>query len=76
MANPDFAKMHDDVLTGAGQIALFLFGDTKQRRRIYNLVENDSLPVFRLGSVVCARKSVLTDWIADQERNAVSPRAA
>jgi hypothetical protein len=57
-----------DILHGAEGIAEFLYGDRKLRRRIYNLVETARLPHFRLGAVICARRSVLLDWIQAQER--------
>jgi hypothetical protein len=67
------AKMTDhdeelakDLLRGAQEIARFLFGDSTQRRKVYHLV-NSKLPVFKLGSMLCARKSVLLKWIRDQE---------
>ncbi len=60
----DFAK---DMLRGADEIARFLYGDHEQRRRVYHLVATSNLPVFRLGSMICARKSILLTWIADQE---------
>jgi hypothetical protein len=47
---------------------LFLFGDRGSRRKVYYLAECSRLPVFRLGSVLCARKSVLLQWISGQER--------
>jgi hypothetical protein len=56
-----------DILYGADGIATFLYGDGKLRRKVYNLVETARLPHFRLGAVICARKSVLLGWIADQE---------
>ncbi len=56
-----------DMLYGADGIAEFLFGDRKHRRKVYNLVETGQLPVFRLGANICARKSVLLDWIGRQE---------
>jgi hypothetical protein len=56
-----------DVLYGADGIAEFLYGDSKLRRKVYNLVENARLPHFRLGAVICARKSVLLKWIETQE---------
>ena len=65
------ANLADDLLRGADQIAEFLFGDRGERRKVYHLVEKSRLPVFRLGSVLCARKSTLTTWIEDQERRAV-----
>lgn len=57
-----------DILYGADQIAEFLYGDKKHRRKIYNLVENGQIPHFRLGTGICARRSVLLMWIGDQER--------
>jgi hypothetical protein len=60
----DFAR---DMLRGADEIARFLYGDPEQRRRVYHLVATSNLPVFKLGSMICARKSVLLTWIADQE---------
>jgi hypothetical protein len=56
-----------DILYGADGIAEFLYGDGKLRRKVYNLVETARLPHFRLGAVICARKSVLLSWIAEQE---------
>ena len=61
------APLADDLLEGAAQIAAFLFGDAKQRRRIYWLVQNQSLPVFRIGQSICARPSTLRRWIKEQE---------
>lgn len=63
----------DDLLRGADQIAEFLFGDPGQRRKVYHLTECSRLPVFKLGAVLCARKSVLLAWIAEQEARAVKP---
>jgi hypothetical protein len=34
---------------------------------VYYLAECSRLPVFRLGSVLCARKSALLQWISRQE---------
>lgn len=68
----EFSK---DLLNGAGEIAGFLFGDRKYRRKVYYLVERSKLPIFRLRSQLCARKSTLIKWIEDQERgrNVVTP---
>jgi hypothetical protein len=60
----EFAK---DLLRGAEAIAQFLYGDQELRRKVYHLVATSNLPVFKLGSMICARKSVLLGWIADQE---------
>jgi hypothetical protein len=56
-----------DMLREADAIAAFLFGDAKQRRRVYHLVQTGSLPHFRLGMAIYGRKSVLLQWIAQQE---------
>lgn len=60
-----------DLLRGAEEIAAFLFGNKTQRRKVYHLAETSRLPVFRLGSVLCARRSVLMAWIAEQEQRAL-----
>jgi hypothetical protein len=57
----------DDMLRGADEIAAFIYGDRGLRRKVYYLVECSRLPVFRLGSVLCARKTVLLSWIEGQE---------
>jgi len=64
------ADLSNDILEGAGSIAAFLLGDSRHRRRIYHLVAKGTLPVFRLGSVLCARKSSLLNWIESEEARA------
>jgi hypothetical protein len=61
-------ELADDILRGADEIAAFIYGERGSRRKVYYLAECSRLPVFRLGSVLCARKSVLLKWIAGQER--------
>jgi hypothetical protein len=63
-------SLGEDLLQGADQIAHFLFGDRARRRRVYHLAENSRLPVFRIGALLCGRKSSLLAWIAEQERQA------
>jgi|GEM_PF-1592548 len=58
----------DDILEGAAAIAEYLFGSRDLRRKVYYLAETSKLPVFRLGSVLCARKSVLVGFIKGQEK--------
>jgi hypothetical protein len=65
-----------DLLRGAEEIADFMFGNKAQRRKVYHLAETSRLPVFKLGSVLCARRSVLMAWIADQEQRALRGAAA
>lgn len=66
--NSSHSILADDLLRGAEDIAEFLFGCRSQRRKVYHLAETSRLPVFRLGSVLCARRSVLMTWIANQEQ--------
>jgi hypothetical protein len=65
-------SLGNDLLQGADQIAQFLFGDPARRRRVYHLAENAKLPVFRMGALLCGRKSSLLTWIADQERQSIA----
>lgn len=64
-------ELADDILRGADSIASFIFGDRGSRRKVYYLAECTRIPVFRLGSVLCARRSVLLSWIATQESRAL-----
>jgi hypothetical protein len=61
-----------DVLKGAREIANFLFGTPSRRREVYYLTEKSSLPVFKLGAMICARRSTLEAWIASQEQQGVN----
>jgi hypothetical protein len=65
----DAATISDDLLRGADEIALFMFGDARMRRRVYYYARNRNLamPVFRMGGVFCARKSSLRTWVNRQE---------
>ena len=63
------ANLADDLIYGADKIAEFLFGHVRFRRRVYYLVETGRLPVLRLPGI-CARKSTLTNWFAEQEKAA------
>ena len=59
----------DDLLRGAEAIAEFLFGDPRERRKVYYLTSEGraQLPHFRLGTIICARKSTLLRWIEAPE---------
>jgi hypothetical protein len=74
LADDTPGKLAGDLLRGADEIAEFIFGDRENRRKVYYLAECCRLPVFRLGSMLCARRSVLLNWIAGQESRA-SPSA-
>jgi hypothetical protein len=60
----------EDLLRGADENARFVFGSTKHRRKVYYYATDAKvrLPVFRIGSVIHARKSKLIEWIEGQER--------
>jgi hypothetical protein len=76
-APPNLApeELADDILKGADAIGEFIFGKKEGvRRKIYYLAETSHLPVFRLGAVLCARRSVLLRWIAGQESRVRPPR--
>jgi hypothetical protein len=66
-AAPSGAVLSGDMLRGAGEIAAFLYGEARHRRKIYRLIKGSRLPHFRIGRGLCARKSVLIAWIAAQE---------
>ncbi len=64
---PTLSSPRHDILKGAAAIAEFLFGARSRRREVYYLVERDSLPHFKLGSMICARPATLEAWISAQE---------
>ncbi len=61
----DNISLADDILRGADDIAAFL---GLAPRAIYHAASRAKLPVFRIGAVICARKSTLMAWISEQER--------
>ncbi len=67
----DTATIGDDLLHGAEAIAVFVFGNGKHRRKVYYYASDAKvrMPVFRIGNVICARKSKLIAWIEAQERD-------
>jgi hypothetical protein len=61
-----------DLLRGANQIALFLFGDVRLRTRVYSLCDAGQIPYFKLGAIIHARKTTLLSWIVDQEQRCLA----
>ena len=57
-----------DLLHGADAIATFLYGDPASRRKVYHLASTSNLPVFKLGAMICARRSTLLEYIEKQEQ--------
>jgi hypothetical protein len=60
-------ELANDLLRGADEIAKFLFGDSAKRRKVYHLAATSNLPVFKLGSMIYARRHVILQWVKDQE---------
>lgn len=50
---------------------MFLWGPDGNRRKVYYLAACTRVPLFRLGTKLCARRSVLLGWITDQEKRAL-----
>jgi hypothetical protein len=60
MTDTTDVKLSDDLIIGARNIALYLFGDEKYARRVYHLAETSkNSPFFKMGSRWAARKSEL-----------------
>lgn len=58
-----------DILQGADAIAAWT---GFKRRAIYHAVASGHIPTFRMGEIICARKSTLTRWVAEQEARAAA----
>lgn len=59
--------LSEDMLVGGFAISEYLFGSRRDRRRVYALADSGRLPIFRLGNVLCARKSTLRAYISKLE---------
>jgi hypothetical protein len=69
-ANP--SELADDTLHGAEAIAEYVYGDREKQhvRKVYHNASSASanrLPTFRLGAMICARRSKILQWIEAQE---------
>lgn len=68
-------ELPKDLICGALAIGRFItpdeeaqkLSDNQLARKVFHLVATSRLPVFRLGSRISARRSVLLAWIAQQE---------
>ena len=63
------ANLADDILRGADAIATFL---GVKPRSIYYQAECGEIPVFRQGSILCARRSTILRHIEEQETRAIA----
>lgn len=66
----------NDLLRGGDEIAEFMFGDPEKRRKVYYLAERKLIPAFRMGDILCARRSTLLEHIRKQEAAALSAVSA
>lgn len=57
------ASLRHDMLEGADEIALFLFNDPKQKRRVYYMIQHGHLPTFRIGRRIYARRTALSEFL-------------
>jgi hypothetical protein len=71
---PDSTCLAGDLLRGASEIADFLFGKPASKReaecnrqRAYKAVSRGTLPTFRIGGMIRARKSAILRHIEKQE---------
>lgn len=68
-ANDTGLPLAQDLMSGAGAIALFMFGEDTEanRRKVYHAADKLGLPCFKLGGTLCARRSTILAWIERQE---------
>jgi len=56
-------SLADDLIEGADELAEFLFGDRRERRKVYRWASEvdpeHRLPTFRRGAILCGRKSTI-----------------
>jgi hypothetical protein len=69
------SEFSEDLLRGAKAIAQFYYGHERYARRIFHLAEGGKFPIFREGTLICARRSTIREWVQEQER-ATASRAA
>jgi hypothetical protein len=64
-------KLSDDLLVGAEAIAEFTGFNPRQ---VYRYSETGHLRTFKMGALICARKSTIREDIARSEREAAARR--
>ena len=71
-ANDTGLPLAQDLMSGAGSIAQFMFGDDAEatRRKVYHAADKLGLPCFKIGGTLCARRSTILSWIERQENAA------
>jgi hypothetical protein len=68
-ANDTGLPLAEDMMRGAGPLAEFFYGEDNEanRRKIYHLSDKHGLPTFKLGGVLCGRRSTIMRWVEQQE---------
>lgn len=68
-ANDTGLLLSADLMSGAEEIAVFLFGSGSEtnRRKVYHAADKLGLPCFKIGGTLCARRSTILGWIEKQE---------
>ena len=61
----DVQAERSDLLYGVPAIARHLGRTTRQAR---HNIDKRRIPTFRMGAIICARKSTLLRWMEEQER--------
>ena len=60
-----------DLLFGAKEIAVYVFGSDRYAGRVYDLQRRSRppfrFPMFTMGSTLCARRSSINAWYDEQE---------
>ena len=65
------SQTSQDILRGGPAIADWL---GVGKNRVWALVRDGKLPVFKLGGTIYARKSTLCRWIEDQEKLSIEKK--
>jgi hypothetical protein len=73
----DTPTLASDILRGIARINEFVFGDQANTRQVYYATAEaprpeDRLPTFKIGGIICARKSTLLRWIEEREASSVA----
>lgn len=62
-----------DLLYGAAAISRYMFGTEEKRRKVYGLAASGVIPTFKIGAILCSRRSRIATAVALQESAAQGP---
>lgn len=63
-ADTEVAETAIDLLFGAGAVAGAI---GLSRRQVYHAAENGYMPLFKIGTTICGRRSTLARWFSERE---------